>query len=109
MFKGISANGEYRFIAMINESEGDVIGLYFLTGVSILCVEISQDENLMTGQAAINWTKMKKGTADGAMPEKLSVNILARVTAGLAKLVDDVNQYPAEIYSPTSNGRDDGR
>ena len=35
---------------------------------------------------------MKNKTADGAMPEKLSVNILAKVTAGLAKLVDDVNQ-----------------
>ena len=35
---------------------------------------------------------MKNKTADGAMPEKLSVNILAIVTAGLAKLVDDVKQ-----------------
>jgi hypothetical protein len=28
----------------------------------------------------------------GAMPAKVSDNVLATVTAGLAKLVDDVNQ-----------------
>tara|TARA_B100000963_G_scaffold23640_1_gene17670 strand:- start:5493 stop:5600 length:108 start_codon:yes stop_codon:yes gene_type:complete len=34
---------------------------------------------------------MKNKTADEAMPEKLSVNILAKITAGFAKLVDGVN------------------
>ena len=36
------------------------------------------------------------------MPEKLSVNVRAIVTAGLAKLVEAVNQYPAVIYIATS-------
>jgi hypothetical protein len=31
------------------------------------------------------------------MPEKVSVKALASVTAGFAKEVDDVNQYPAVI------------
>ena len=35
------------------------------------------------------------------MPVNVSVKILAKVTAGFAKEVDDVNQYPAEIYNPT--------
>ena len=34
---------------------------------------------------------MKNKTADGAMPEKLSVSILAKVTARLVKLADDMN------------------
>ena len=35
------------------------------------------------------------------MPVNVSVKILAIVTAGFAKEVEDVNQYPAEIYNPT--------
>ena len=35
---------------------------------------------------------MNIGTDDGAMPAKLSDSVRATVTAGLAKLVDDVNQ-----------------
>ena len=35
------------------------------------------------------------------MPVNVSVKILAKVTAGFAKEVDDVNKYPAEIYNPT--------
>jgi hypothetical protein len=35
---------------------------------------------------------MKPGASTGRMPEKLSVSERARVIAGLAKLVDDVNQ-----------------
>ena len=58
----------------------------------MFCEEVSQVEHLETGQAASSWAMMKNKTAGGAMPEKLSVNILAKVTAGLAKLVDDVNQ-----------------
>ena len=35
---------------------------------------------------------MNIGADDGLMPAKLSESILAMVTAGLAKLVDEVNQ-----------------
>ena len=35
------------------------------------------------------------GTEDGAMPVNVSENIRATVTAGLAKLVELVNQYAA--------------
>ena len=37
----------------------------------------------------------KTGTDAGAMPAKVSENIRAMVTAGLAKLVELVNQYAA--------------
>ena len=30
------------------------------------------------------------------------LNPLAKVTAGFAKDVEEVNQYPAEIYNPTA-------
>ena len=38
----------------------------------------------------------------GFIPVKVSLNPLAKVTAGFAKEVEDVNQYPAEIYNPTA-------
>ena len=41
-------------------------------------------------------------TNSGSIPVNASVNALAIVTAGLAKEVDDVNQYPAEIYRPAA-------
>src|SRR5579864_3435734 len=41
------------------------------------------------------WAPMKASTEDGAMPAKVSENIRPMVMAGLAKLVDEVNQYAA--------------
>jgi len=38
------------------------------------------------------------------MPENVFEHIRARVTAGFAKLVEDVNQYAAAMYRPTANG-----
>ena len=35
---------------------------------------------------------MKAGTEDGPMPAKVSLRVRPMVTAGLAKLVDEVNQ-----------------
>ena len=49
----------------------------------------------------INWPTIKYGNDAGAIPVKVSVNIRAIVTAGLANEVDDVNQYPAVIKSAT--------
>jgi hypothetical protein len=40
----------------------------------------------------MNWAAMKGTTDEGAMPAKVSVSVLARVTAGLAKLVEAMNQ-----------------
>ena len=40
---------------------------------------------------------MKLGTEDGAMPAKVSENIRPMVMAGLAKLVEEVNQYAAPM------------
>lgn len=37
------------------------------------------------------------GTDAGAIPANESDNVRATVTAGLAKLVDDVNQYAAPM------------
>ena len=44
-----------------------------------------------------NCETTKKGMSDSLIPEKLSVKLRPNVTAGLANLVDDVNQYPAVI------------
>ena len=58
---------------------------------------------------------MKAGTWFGAMPANVSVSERANVTAGLAKLVDEVNQYAAVIHSATaaatcgSGARDESR
>ena len=43
------------------------------------------------------WAAMKLGTEDGAMPAKVSENIRPMVMAGLAKLVEEVNQYAAPM------------
>jgi hypothetical protein len=40
---------------------------------------------------------MKPGTDAGAIPAKLAENIRPMVIAGLAKLVDEVNQYAAPM------------
>ena len=40
-----------------------------------------------------SWAPMKPGTEPGAMPAKVSENIRPIVTAGLAKEVEEVNQY----------------
>ena len=43
-------------------------------------------------RAPAHWLSMNAGTLSGAMPENVGVNARARVTAGFAKEVDDVNQ-----------------
>jgi hypothetical protein len=40
---------------------------------------------------------MNMGALDGAMPEKVSVRVRPIVTAGFAKLVEEVNQYAAAM------------
>ena len=44
---------------------------------------------------------MKKRIVDGWIPVKDSVSILAIVTAGFAKLVEEVNMSAAQMYIPT--------
>jgi hypothetical protein len=44
---------------------------------------------------------MNIGTSCGAIPAKVSERLRTKVIAGFAKLVEEVNQYAAEIYSPT--------
>src|SRR5262245_50260632 len=43
------------------------------------------------------------------MPAKLSDSVRATVTAGLAKLVDEVKKYAPPMYAPTANGAIEGR
>ena len=52
--------------------------------------------------APINWKIIKGNIKSGFIPVKVSLNPLAKVTAGFAKDVEEVNQYPAEIYNPTA-------
>src|SRR5512134_783514 len=44
------------------------------------------------------------GTDEGSMPANVSDSDRATVTAGFAKLVDDVNQYAPAIHAATANG-----
>src|SRR3954447_8106608 len=44
----------------------------------------------------------KPGTDAGAIPANVSENARPTVTAGLAKDVEDVNQYAAPMYAPTA-------
>ena len=46
----------------------------------------------MAVTAPINWAIIKIGVLAGAIPVKVSVKLLARVTAGFAKDVEAVNQ-----------------
>ena len=43
-------------------------------------------------QPPASWATTNAGTEAGAMPAKVSLNMRPTVTAGLAKLVDEVNQ-----------------
>lgn len=43
----------------------------------------------------------KTSAAWGAIPAKVSLNIRAKVNAGLTKAVDAVNQYAAKMYPAT--------
>ena len=52
---------------------------------------------------------MKAGALDGAIPANVFENIRATVTAGLAKLVELVNQYAPRMYPPTANAMRSGR
>src|SRR5947209_20539559 len=50
------------------------------------------------------WARTKGATDAGAIPAKVSESVRARVTAGLAKVVDDVKKYAPVMYAPTANG-----
>lgn len=54
--------------------------------------------------APISWKAINVGTELGAMPEKVSVWLLAKVTAGLAKDVDEVKKYADPIQLATTKG-----
>src|SRR5262249_1109492 len=48
--------------------------------------------------------RMNGATSSSRMPANVSLKALARVTAGFANEVDDVNQYAAVMYAATTNG-----
>jgi hypothetical protein len=48
--------------------------------------------------------QMNIGADDGAIPAKVSDSVRATVTAGFAKLVEEVNQYAPPIHAPTAKG-----
>ena len=47
---------------------------------------------------------MKAGAEPGAIPANVSVSVRASVTAGFAKLVEEVKKYAPPMYAPTANG-----
>lgn len=48
------------------------------------------------------WAAMKAGASSGLIPANVSLKVRARVTAGLAKDVEGVYQYPAMMMNPTA-------
>ena len=52
----------------------------------------SQTQNTVAMTAPAIWKAMKAGASIGRMPENVSVKLRPNVTAGLAKLVEEVNQ-----------------
>src|SRR5262249_42143554 len=64
----------------------------------------SQRNSAVASAAPTSCATTKPGTSWGRIPAKVSVAARARVTAGFAKLVEDVNQYAAAMYAPTANG-----
>ncbi len=53
---------------------------------------------------AANCAATNPGASAGRMPEKVSLAARAKVTAGLAKDVEEVNQYAATMYPATAKG-----
>ena len=53
---------------------------------------MSQRLNIVAIAAPTNWPPTKSGTLCGEIPAKVSVMARAKVTAGLAKEVEEVNQ-----------------
>ena len=54
------------------------------------------------------WPRKKPRTFEGCTPANVSDRARAIVMAGLAKLVDEVHQYPATIAKATAVGTDFG-
>lgn len=65
-------------------------------------VVLQKNKTMM--RAAIISAITNPGTSSGAMPTKVLVMLLATATAGLAKKVDEVNQYPAVTVKATNIG-----
>ena len=62
-----------------------------------------QNNPTITNAANISASTNPK-TSFGAMPTKVFVRLLATATAGFAKKVEEVNQYPAVTVKATSMG-----
>ena len=50
-----------------------------------------------------SWLRMNIGALDGEIPAKVSEKVRATVTAGLAKLVDEVKKYAPAMYAATAS------
>ena len=50
----------------------------------------------------VSWARINGITSEGTIPVKVLLRVLAIVTAGLEKDVDEVNQYADPIYNPTA-------
>src|SRR6185436_2338253 len=58
---------------------------------------INQQATSVATPAPANSAKMNAGTSEGRIPANVSLSDRARVTAGFAKDVEEVNQYAALI------------
>src|SRR6185503_10051676 len=83
-------------------------GMSTASAASAMC---GQRNRMVTHASAAptTWATTNGVTDDGAMPANVSESVRATVTAGLAKLVDDVKKYAPVMYAPTANGAEDER
>ena len=68
-----------------------------MSGATCGSAGASQRNSRVAAEAPSSWATMKAGASAGRIPANVSLAARASVTAGLAKDVLAVNQYPATM------------
>lgn len=90
---GDKGTGEIRVLWIVHITESEIAALQPGQSRSVpYALANNQGSNRAAARVASNCATMKPGAEAGAMPAKLSLNMRATVTAGLAKEVEAVNQ-----------------
>ena len=88
-FDSFSASGLYHGRAVVRHDDVGRLG-----GGD---VGIERPDEATANRPPTSWATTNPGTEAGAMPARVSENIRPTVKAGLAKLVELVNQYAAPM------------
>ena len=89
---------------IFNEIDSDILEKNIMKNNN-LCKDVIERQNNITMTVAANTSaSINPKTSYGAIPTNVLVKLLAKATAGLAKNVEEVNQYPAVTVRATSIG-----